>query len=128
MFWHCHSRCDEGEVVLLQLQKFSGGGNLTDFINANFKLAKTPLEIEHFGSQASKTPDKDQKLSKECETIEFKMNIARTATLRNAGRERGGGPGGVRSTRCTLPGGVPGGPLFHRSTFLSTSDKKLPSR
>lgn len=44
------------------------------------------------------------------------------------GSGRGGGPGGVRSTRCTLPGGVPGGPLFHRSTFLSTSDKKLPSR
>ena len=44
MFWHCHSRCEEGESVLLQLQKFSGGENLTDFINANFKLAKTPLE------------------------------------------------------------------------------------
>ena len=36
------------------------------------------------------------------------------------GSGRGGGPGGVRSTRCTLPGGVPGDPCFidlHISTF-----------
>jgi len=54
-----------------------------------------------------------------------KRIIARTATLRNAGRDAGAARGGVRSTRCTLPGGVPGGPLFHRSTFLSTSEKNF---
>ena len=79
MFWHCHSRCEEGESVLLQLQKFSGGENHTDFINANFKLAKTPLEIEHFGSHTSTVMRTDR--SEQCFKFLSTVSIHRTCNI-----------------------------------------------
>ena len=83
MFWHCHSRFDDGQWVLLQLQKFSGGENHTDFINANFKLAKTPLEIGHFGSHTSTVMRTDRseqftKISSSTVSIHRTCNIPRT--------------------------------------------------
>ena len=41
------------------------------------------------------------------------------------GSGRGGGPGGVRSTRCTLPGGVPGTPFFIGPRFYQLRIKNF---